>query len=71
MTTDRDVLIRALCEERGSWGDGSEATEISIRDAARYPYHYDIDPDDLDGACAGDVAAIARLRRDWGLQPFC
>ncbi len=64
----REKIIRALCEEQGSWGDGSAVTDESMRQAAEDPGSYDIDEADLDGAVGGDVAAIVRLRAAWGLS---
>jgi hypothetical protein len=60
-------MISNLLSERGSWGDESEATEESAQEAAVRPDVYDIDVEDLDNACAGDVAALLRLRSAWGL----
>ena len=65
--SDRESIIRALCEERGSWGDGTPATDGSIAQAARQPSDYDIDETTLDAAVAGDVAAVAALRAAWRL----
>ena len=68
--TTKAKLIRDLCEERGCWGDGTPATPDNIEDAAQHPGSYDIDIEDLDDACAGDVASLLRLRRAWGLPAF-
>jgi len=65
--TDRETIIRALCEERGAWGDDTPATEESIARAALRPSDYDIDETTLDAAVAGDVAAVAALRAAWRL----
>jgi len=65
--TDRETIIRALCEERGAWGDGTPATDESITHAARQPSDYDIDETVLDAACAGDVGAVVTLRQAWCL----
>jgi len=66
----REKIIRNLCMERGCWGDGSEATEESITDAAQNPRDYDIDTEDLDDAADGAIDAIIRLRLAWSLDPF-
>lgn len=60
-------LLSALCRERGSWGDGTDADEESIALCARNPEALGFDSEELDLATHGDLGAIISLRQSFGL----
>jgi hypothetical protein len=69
--TRREVIEDLVRECGWEWPDGSGHVSVEdIDEIAANPWRFDICPEDLDGAVAGDVASTINLRVAFRLPVF-